>query len=135
MTRRAIQFEAGPDTRRPMRNDAELDRMHDAVVARFPGGLSVEQFRLVTLESANDEEDGLVYPPGIASDGHPLIRQSLLISMWFDRLLEHWDDRSGRPHMHQPSRYQITDAGRAWLVERFADGVSENTPCPTSPSS
>ncbi len=119
MARRAERdFVAGPETRKPMKSDAERDQMHDDVVARFPGGLSVDQFRLVTLESANDEEGGLVYPPSITSPGNPLIHYSLLISMSFDGLLGHWDDHSGRPYLHQPARYCITAKGRSWLADR-----------------
>lgn len=103
-----------------MKTEPELDRMHDVVVARYPGGLTPQQFRLVTLESADAEDDGRVYPPSIQGvKGNPLIQHSLLIGMWFDGLLKHWDDGSGRPQMHQPSRFAITDKGRAWLAEQL----------------
>lgn len=99
-----------------MKTEAEQDAMHDAVVKRFPGGLSPQQFRLVTLESADDNDDGLVYPPWIAgAPGNPMIRQSMLIRMLMDDLLARWNDGSGRPIMHQPSRYKITEKGREWL--------------------
>lgn len=97
-----------------MKTDAELDRMHDAVVARFPGGLTVAQFRQVVLESA--DEEGRVYPHSIAVQGEPLAQISLLIGMWFDGLLAHMDDGSGRPRWHQPMQHRITDKGRAYLA-------------------
>lgn len=122
---RNLDLTPGPDTRKPVKTDAERDQMHDAVVARFPGGLSVEQFRIVTLESASDEEDGLVYPPSVVDPKNPLINHSLLISIFVDKLVEHWDDQSGRPFMHQPSRWRISDAGRAWLAARTAAGDGE----------
>lgn len=100
-----------------MRSEAELDQRHEGTVKRFPGGLTLQQFRLVTLESADDEDEGRVYPPSIQGvPGNPLIYHSLLTAMWFDGLLVHLDDGSGRPQWHQPIRYKITDKGRAELV-------------------
>lgn len=99
-----------------MRTEADLDRMHETVVARFPGGLTAKQFRQVTLESADDDDNGRVYPPSVqGAPGNPFIGYSLLIGMAFDGLLDHWDDGSGRPRMHQPARYRITNKGREWL--------------------
>lgn len=100
-----------------MKTHKELDQMHDAVIARFSGGMNFDQFKLVTLESADDAEDGRVYPPHLTD---MFGRHSWLIRMWFDKLLEHWDDGSGRPVKHQPMNYKITDTGRAWLAENKA---------------
>lgn len=109
-----------------MKTEAELDRMHDDVVARFPGGLNQKQFRLVTLESADEDDNGRVYPHSLADWCRV---QSWLIGMWMDGLLEHWDDGSGRPRMHQPMRYCITDKGRNYLEYECSPSIlSEAVP-------
>ena len=59
--------------------DAELDRLLDEIVARFPGGLTPEQYRRVVLESA--DEDGLLYLHSLANWWH---RQSLLMGMFME---------------------------------------------------
>lgn len=95
-----------------MRTSEELDRMHEAVVARFPGGLTGKQFMLVTLESA--DEDGRVYPPSIA--GGLMAQTSLLMSMcWYeDVIAPGW-------HRHdQPMWWKITQKGRDWLAAQTA---------------
>lgn len=98
-----------------MRTDEEQDRMHDAVVARFPGGLNFPQFKLATLESADADDDGRVYPPHLAD---LLGRQSWIIRMMFDGLLDHLDDGSGRPRQQQPmNSLRITEKGKKWLAE------------------
>lgn len=109
-----------------MRTEADLDKLHDDVVARYPGGMTPEQFRIATLESADDDDEGRVYPPSVSCANQPLIQQSLLIGMWMDKLLDHYDDKSGRPQMHQPMHYRITDAGRAWLKERAAPSAGRS---------
>ena len=96
-----------------MKTEAELDAMHEAIVARFPAGLTPTQYRQVILESA--DEDGRVYPHSVSVPGEPFAQQSLLIGMWFDGLLEQIHDGSGRPNWHQPLQYKITDRGRAAL--------------------
>lgn len=88
-----------------MRTDAELDRMHDAVVAKYPGGLTGVQFRQVTLESA--DEDGRVYPPSIAD---ALKQHSCLLRMMMDG---HIENRGGG--YNKPYRWHITEKGRALL--------------------
>lgn len=101
---------------KPMgKSDAELDAMHEAIVARYPGGLTPQQYRQVILESADEDDDGRVYPHSISVQGDPLYQVSFLMRMWFDGLLEHWDDGSGRPQKHQPMNHKITDKGREWL--------------------
>lgn len=95
-----------------MRTESELDQMHDAIVARYPGSMTKAQYRQVVLESADD--DGRVYPH---SAGDFFTRTSMLIGMWLEGLLAHWDDGSGRPPKDQPSNYRITDKGRAALIE------------------
>lgn len=98
-----------------MKTHEEQDAMHDAVVARFPGGLNFPQFKLATLESA-DPDDGRVYPPDLADW---LGRQSWIIRLMFDGMLDHLDDGSGRPRQHQPmNSLRITDKGRAWLASQ-----------------
>jgi hypothetical protein len=100
-----------------MRTQADLNRLHDEVVAKYPGGLTKVQFRIVTLESADEDDDGRVYPPSLANFCQV---QSWLMELAFmDGLLTHWDDGSGLPAMHQPMRYKITDKGRAWLKEHY----------------
>lgn len=101
-----------------MRTDAELDVMHDDVVARYPEGMTPAQYRQVVLESADSE--GRVYPHSI--DNY-FTKTSLLIGMWFDGLLTHWDDGSGRPIKQQPSNYRITDKGRDALVAMQASPI------------
>lgn len=91
-----------------MRTSEELDRMHDDVVRRFPAGLTFEQFRLVTLESA--DESGKVYPHSL-SDW--IKRQSMLFHMSLkEGLIEH------RGRHDEPFNWHITDKGRAWLREQ-----------------
>lgn len=90
-----------------VRTAEELDRMHDAVVARFPGGLTPKQFAIVTLESA--DEDGRVYPHAVADF---FKKHSMLITMChIEGLLEPgW-------HRHdQPMWWKITQKGREWLA-------------------
>lgn len=41
--------------------EAELDARHEAIVALFPDGMSLEQFEQLCLESAR--EDGIIHPP------------------------------------------------------------------------
>jgi hypothetical protein len=97
-----------------MRTADELDRRHEEVVARFPGGLTREQFQLVTLESADD--DGRVYPHSVADW---FAQQSLLMGMWMEGLIDHRDGP------HKPFRWLITDKGREWL--------RTHAPSPTRP--
>ena len=90
-----------------MRTAEDLDRMHDAVVARFPNGLTPHQFRLTTLESADTE--GRVYPHSVADKFR---RYSMLIAMChIEGLLDPgW-------HRHdQPMWWKITQKGRDWLA-------------------
>jgi hypothetical protein len=97
-----------------MKTKAELDAMHAAIVARFPDGLTPRQYRRVILESA--DANGRVWPHSVDVPEEPLYRQSMLLRMWWEDLLAHLDDGSGRPWMHQPARYKITDKGRKWLA-------------------
>lgn len=92
-----------------MRTAEELDRMHDDVVRRFPSGLTPDQFRLVTLESA--DEDGKVYPHSIAD---VLLQHSMLLHMAVkDGLI---DNRGGG--YNKPYDWHITQKGRDWLGAR-----------------
>ena len=87
-----------------MRSDAELDAMHDAVVARFPGGISPADYRRVVLESADDA--GRVYPHSLSNMFH---QHSLIIGMFFEGLI-----RTDSPR-NAPAIWKITEAGRAAL--------------------
>ncbi len=86
--------------------DAKVDRMHDETVARFPGGLTPEQYRRVVLESA--DEDGLLYPHSLANWFH---QQSLLMGMFMEGLIK---TNNG---YHEPFKWIITDKGREALVQ------------------
>lgn len=89
-----------------MRTREELDRMHDEVVERFPSGITPDQYRLVTLESA--DEDGKVYPHTI---GDPFKQHSMLLKMsWQEGLLEN----RGKGY-NAPFDWHITEKGREWL--------------------
>lgn len=90
-----------------MRSSEELDKMHDAVVARFPESMTPHQFKIVTLESA--DEDGRLYPHSIADW---FLQQSLLTGMW---MLENLIEPGWRGH-HEPMWWKITNTGRAWLA-------------------
>jgi hypothetical protein len=83
--------------------------MHDEVVARFPAGLTRGQFKLVTLESA-DEEDGRVYPPSVA-DG-VMATHSLMMALWLhDKVVE-----PGWRGYDVPMWWKITQTGRDWVA-------------------
>jgi len=56
---------------------------HEDIVHRFPGGLTPAQFRMLTLESA--DEDGKLDPPSIADWW---TQQSLLMGMYMEGLIE-----------------------------------------------
>lgn len=73
------------------------------VAEQFPDGLTPQQFRLVTLESA--DETGQVYPPLLA-DWFAMM--SLLIGMFMDELIT----RRAKPDESGP--WFITDKGKAW---------------------
>lgn len=93
-----------------MRTPEELDRMHDDVVRRYPGGLTPLQFRIVTLESA--DENGKVYPHSVADWFR---RQSMLFAMsWKEGLIE------SKNRHDEPYDWRITDKGREWLAEQTA---------------
>jgi hypothetical protein len=105
-----------------MRGAEELDAMHDAIVKRFPRGLTGEQFTMVTLESA--DEDGRVYPHSIADW---CLQQSLLMGMFMkDGLIA-----PGWRGYHEPMWWKITDKGREWLR---AHDKSEPLPSPSASS-
>jgi hypothetical protein len=87
------------------RTEADLDQMHENVIARFPGGVTPKQFYLVTLESADD--DGRVYPHSILD---VFKQHSLLLGMMMDGLIVN----RGRGY-NSPYEWHITDQGRAWL--------------------
>ena len=90
--------------------DDELDCLHDETVARFPGGLTPEQYRHVVLESA--DEDGRVYPHTISNWWH---QQSLLMGMFMKGLIK------TNNRYNEPMKWSITEAGRTALAERSAD--------------
>lgn len=87
-----------------MRTDAELDRRHDEIVAKFSGGISPKQWRIVTLESADD--DGRIYPHSLAD---PFKVYSLLIGMFMDGLIQR------RCRHDEAGPWFITDQGRKLL--------------------
>jgi hypothetical protein len=77
---------------------------HDEIVARFPSGLTPDQFRALTLESADD--DGKLDPPSLADWW---TQQSLLIDMYLKGLIE----KSGTGRMYdRGGPWFITEAGR-----------------------
>lgn len=77
---------------------------HEDVVQRYPGGLTPAQFRREVLASADD--DGKLDPPALADW---FKRQSLLIGMWMDGLIELRG--KGRDQPMWP--WFITEKGRA----------------------
>jgi len=64
---------------------------HEDIARRFPGGLTPAQFRMLTLESADD--DGKLDPPSIADW---FAAQSLLMGMFIEGLIE----KRGTGRMH-----------------------------------
>jgi len=80
-----------------------------AVVAKYPSGLTAKQFRLATLESA--DEAGRVYPPWVKFT----TGMSIIIGMQLDGLLT----RPGGHHSAGP--WYITDKGRAALTKPQRD--------------
>lgn len=84
-----------------MRTAEELDQMHEAIVAKYPGGINFEQYNRVVLESA--DEDGKVYPHSLANW---FTQQSALMKMMFDGLITH------RGRHDEPFNWHITDKGR-----------------------
>jgi hypothetical protein len=111
-----------------MKTEAELDAMHAAIVARFPAGLTPQQYRQIILESADENKDGLVYPHSVSVPSDPFFQHSFLIGMCFDGLLAHWSDGSRRPWKDEPCRYKITDKGRKWLAELPSSAKVEAKP-------
>ena len=89
--------------------DAELDRLHDETVARFPDGLTPEQYRRVVLESA--DEDGRLYPHALADWW---LQQSLLMDLFMKGLIK---TNNG---YHEPMKWIITDTGRKALRTHHA---------------
>jgi hypothetical protein len=61
---------------------------HADIMKRFPVGITPAQFRMLTLESA--DQDGKIDPPSVADW---FAAQSILIAMWMDGLIER---RGGR---------------------------------------
>lgn len=88
----------------PSWTDEELDRRHDEVVARYPGGLTTAQFRLVALESVRD--DGIVHFPNVEF----IKGMSIIIGMHLADLVH----RPGGHHAKGP--YFITEKGREYLA-------------------
>ncbi len=86
--------------------DAELDLLHDETVARFPGGMTPEEYRRVVLESA--DEDGRVYPHTLSNYFH---QQSLLMGMFMEGLIK---TNNG---YNEPFKWIITDQGREALTQ------------------
>lgn len=81
--------------------EAMLDRRYDEIVAKYPNGVTVEQYRRITLECADQE--GKIWP-------HPIdlfARHSILFGMMMDGLIE-W-----RWGQHGYGPWYITDKGRA----------------------
>lgn len=87
-----------------MRTGAELDQMHEATVARFPGGCTPAQYRQVVLESADD--DGRLYPHTL---GDYFAQQSALMGMLIDGLI------CRRCKMEETGPWYITEKGRKFL--------------------
>lgn len=79
------------------------DERHADIVRRYPGGMTVEQFRMETLLSA--DEGGKLDPPSL-SDG--LTREGLLICMSINGLIE-----NRRNPVMYPGDWHITDEGRS----------------------
>ena len=95
-----------------MRTDAELDALHESLVAKYPGGLTIAQFKQCVLESADDE--GRVYPPSV--QGFSVIPHSILMSMVLrDKTIE-----PGWTRPDQPEWFRITEAGRRALAQAKA---------------
>ena len=89
-----------------MRSEQELNVLHDTIVRNYPGGLTVQQFRTLTLESA--DEDGRLYPPSINSfSGY-----SILVGMFMDDLIK----RHAVPNEKGP--WYLTAKGREALSRR-----------------
>jgi len=86
------------------------DQRHDYVVAKYPAGLTPNQYRHEALASAN--ADGMIDPPAIADW---FKQNSLLIGMWFDGLIE--TRGKGRDAPMWP--WYITDKGRSVIGEQM----------------
>jgi hypothetical protein len=80
------------------------DERHADVVARFPGGLTPIQFRMLTLESA--DADGKLDPPSLADW---FAAQSILMGLWMDGLIER------RCRRNESGPWFITEKGKAAL--------------------
>lgn len=81
---------------------AHQDRVQDDALARYPNGLTTAEFKLVTLQSA--DEDGRLYPLNIG-----LRTFGVMVEM-------HIKDKTVEPGWqghHEPCWWRITDAGRA----------------------
>lgn len=92
-----------------MRTSEELDRMHKAGMTRFPAGCTIEQFAILTLESADD--DGRLYPYSLADF---FKQHSWLFTLLVKGLIDN------RSRHDEPMKWYITDKGREWLATHSA---------------
>jgi hypothetical protein len=99
-----------------MRTEPEINALHEAIRYRFPCGLSYEQFKLVTLETADDE--GRVYPPPLLE--METFRMLTKMSL-FDKLL----DYRGTHHTPYIPNHFINQIGRDYLVRALGQGECE----------
>ena len=88
-------------------SDAEIDKLHADIRDRYPDGLNYEQFKRVTLESA--DEDGRVYPPELTGFG----TFQMILKMSLDGLLQY---RGTHQTPYLPNHF-ITDLGRSALAQ------------------
>lgn len=99
-----------------LRSESEIDALHEKIVERFPDGLNYEQFKIVTLETA--DEDGRVYPP-------PLVEMNtfrMVLKMALDGLLTY----RGTHHTPYVPNHFISAKGRDWIAAR-TDGEGGKT--------
>jgi hypothetical protein len=84
---------------------AHQDKVQDAALERYPNGLTIPEFKRVTLESA--DEDGRLYPLSLPA----LMEHSVLMGMWLtDKTVE-----PGWTVYNAPMWWRITPASRAVL--------------------
>jgi hypothetical protein len=91
---------------------ATPDERHERVVAAFPGGLTPDQFDLLTLHSA--DADGRLDPPSIAD-------WWTAISLQMRLYMRGWIERRGTGRMYERTGpWFITEAGRERLRTALA---------------
>lgn len=89
-----------------MKTDSEIEAMHQPIRVRYPNGLSYDEFKIETLQTA--DEEGRVYPLPLANMGtfQFVTRMSMI-----DKVL----DYRGTHHTPLIPNHFINDNGREFL--------------------